>query len=246
MENLPLPDCPLCENNARVEKVSALVERVFSFIPKEKLTRVVWAGKSYYIKDSFIKRLPTPTGNTWFLFGGPSLERLARNAAKSNLAFQAAMLKSGFGKPEQLDQTDEITAILLLPILENPGSLPAKPSFWHFFLELLIFRGYWFLALLLLLVFGIFQNIWFFSVAGLFFLFLLFLFSAIGAIFCKITVAFLRKMQAEYERKRKNLAVAEDRWNRLYYCAYHAGIFTPQGELSFTYIKDVQKVLFSR
>jgi hypothetical protein len=243
------PDCPICQHNQQVEKVSTVVEKIFASPPAngQKTTRVVWAGRFYYIPASLIKPLSKPVGNTWLLFGGPAFERLFHNMVKVNLSLQLLALRYDQTRMQQLakNKNEALSGLLLLPVLENPGPLPTKPAFWRFFKEFVIWRGYWFLAVMALLVVGIIQHLTLVVLVSLVLLVLLFLLGLVFAVVCKIAVAFLTQAEQIYRQRRHKLAKAEDRWNRLYYCHLHNGVFSVIANDKLIEINQLDNYLFA-
>lgn len=245
MDDSYLPDCPLCQHNQRVEKVSRVVEKAFAARPasKEKFSRVVWSGKTYYIKDSLVKLPQNPLVWSDLFIGGPSLHKLRRGLVKWHLTAQVYAIRHGTAKPEAYDQPDQVTALLLLPIVENPGPL-LRTSFWRFLKEIILFRAYWWVAALVVFLIGLIGNNVWLALAGMLLLQALFLIALFGAIVCKLLLAVLREGERDYQEKRRTLASAEDKWNRLYYCGQHDGIFLPEPDSPFIYLKDMPDYLF--
>jgi hypothetical protein len=250
MENSLLPDCPICNDHFKVEKVSLVVEKAFPIplgdyaqIAKE-YKAVKWADRAYYIrKEYFTEEIKPFPRSLLFLFGTSSIKQLVRSFSKQFILAQDRWV-SKLSEKFPADRENEITALWLLPILEKPGPIPAKTTFWRFVIESMALYPLRFLIPLFIFLLGLFLHILILAFIGLVLLVGLLLLTFLLALLLKIGVWALRKAHSEYVKKCKMQSLARKRWNNLYYCEAHDGVFTPESDTPFLHIKQVQAYLF--
>lgn len=169
-----LPDCPYCHHHERVEKVSALVERAFPVPPGDfasihKEYRLVkWGGKSYFVKnhyfvfkDSKPLKISGLSALFFLLFfaKNSSIIYLINALIKSMSPFQVYSRDFTQDQDAAPNQALEITALMLLPVLEKPTPAPANGSFKRYMLETCTFYVWRYLAGFALLAVGFYLHL---------------------------------------------------------------------------------------
>jgi hypothetical protein len=250
METSAIPDCPLCHNHLKVDKVSSLVEKAFPIPPGEyaqvakEYKAIKWAGKAYYVKKEYFEVTNVSLPHSLlFLFGNSAIKQFVRSSSRLFVLTQDRWV-SKLSEKYSPERENEITALWLLPILEKPGPIPAKMAFWRLVVESIALYPVRFLVPLVIFLLGLFLNILILASIGLGLLLAVFLLSLIVALFLKIGVWMLRKAQSEYKRKCEMQSLAKRRWDNLYYCEVHDGVFTKEADFPLLHIKQTQDYLF--
>src|SRR5690348_17384708 len=86
METSDIPDCPICHNHLKFDKVSSLVEKAFPIPPGEyaqvakEYKAIKWAGKAYFVRKEYFKEEIKPFPRSLlFLLGTSSVKQLLRS-----------------------------------------------------------------------------------------------------------------------------------------------------------------------
>jgi hypothetical protein len=248
--NIELPSCPICNHINNVQKVSIFVEKTFplpsdNYIATLKDYKVVkWADKAFYVNKKYFKTKYKPISSSLLgLFANSSIEQLYKSISKSS-SFQRENWVGEYTEVGQGSEKAEITALMLLPILENPSPLPKNSSFWRFFSEIIILSAFRFLLLVLIFIVSLSQNIILLAIlSSILFIFMLAI-STFIAILCKLAIFTLHRIQIEYGFNYEKLSQALERWEKLYYCETHDGVFGTENGIPFIHIKKVQSYLF--
>lgn len=250
MPDQELPDCPHCKHHDRVEKVSALVERIFPATPGDPAARkeyrlVKWGGQPYYVHERYFKwKVPKQYkshGLAFLISKNSSIKQLLGILLSKTAPVNGNT--SNFA-PENPTQEAELTGLMLLPILEKPGPLPQNTTFRRFFLEICLYLAWWYVAGLVVAGLGLFLHLLFLLFVVEAYLIFLVGLGVVSALVYKFIVLIVTTLETDYKKKVAKLPRAYERWQKLYYCHYHDGVFTAEGDLPFTHVKRVREMLF--
>jgi len=134
--------------------------------------------------------------------------------------------------------------LMMLPVMDKPAPLPANSSLSRYFLETFLLFIWRYLAGFAVLAVGYCLHLLILMFLAVIFLLSQVALNLLGALIFKLLNWGLEKYHSYYREKVKKLPKVYERWQRLYYCHLHDGVFTAEGKLKFTHVKRVRKILF--